>query len=574
MTLIRKNWYRILSILIVLVALAFRTIQLDQLPPSMYWEEVALGYDAYSISQTLSDHHGHFLPIVAFESFGDYKPSLYFYAIVPFIKLLGLNVWAVRLPSALAGVLIVIGVWQLALVLLKDVYQKEKLQIVSLIAMLVTAISPWAIQFSRGGWEVNLATCLVLWGMVLGLKSVLSKKITWQFILAEALLILSMYTYHATRIIAPLLGLSLIVVYYLQFTNFRLALAQLKIDWKILILVLLTGLLSLPLLISMSDKAVSQRFAETSIFSDLDVIVKSNQLKELAGNSFISKIIYHRYVMFGKLILQNFLSHFSLNFLFISGDANPRHSIGYMGLFYHIEALFLVWGTISIWLKKNKNVALLLLFWLIVGIIPASISQATPHALRILPTLPIWMLLISLGVVESFEFILLNAQKLLPKFKLLFFVLFTLIFLAVYLIEVMMWLRFYTKIYPVKYQSEWQYGYEQMVVELNDAWSIRKDLPVYIVRTTGRPAMYYWFFSQTDPRLVQQAELTAKKDQAEFLEFENMKFINGVGEIKGANPLVVLFGNEELPENIGHHLFKEVKDLSGQVVWRIYQVEN
>src|SRR5215207_2988516 len=109
---IRSSWFNFSIIAILLVAFFLRLYQVTQLSP--YWEEVALGYDAYSILKTGKDHHGNSWPLVAFESFGDWKPSLYFYAIVPFIQLFGLNTFSVRLPSILSGVAIVGGVGTLA----------------------------------------------------------------------------------------------------------------------------------------------------------------------------------------------------------------------------------------------------------------------------------------------------------------------------------------------------------------------------------------------------------------------------------------------------------------------------
>ena len=96
-------------IVVVILAAVLRFYRLGENPPGLYWEEAAIGYDAYSILKTGKDFHGNAWPLVAFESFGDWKPSLYFYAAVPSVAVFGLTPLAVRLPSALFGTLTVIG---------------------------------------------------------------------------------------------------------------------------------------------------------------------------------------------------------------------------------------------------------------------------------------------------------------------------------------------------------------------------------------------------------------------------------------------------------------------------------
>ena len=173
---LKSNWWVIL-VGAGILALAFylRFYKLTSIPPSPYWEEVALGYDAYSISQTLKDHHGNFLPLVSFESFGDWKPSGYFYILVPFVKLLGLKLLVVRLPSALAGMAIVVGVAVLIWILVKETklfaHLRKKTQtrfvyLASFVAMFIAAVSSWGIMFSRAAWEANLSTAFLLWGVI------------------------------------------------------------------------------------------------------------------------------------------------------------------------------------------------------------------------------------------------------------------------------------------------------------------------------------------------------------------------------------------------------------------------
>jgi 4-amino-4-deoxy-L-arabinose transferase-like glycosyltransferase len=132
--------------LIILLIIFSRFFALHLSPPSPYWEEVALAYDSYSIAQTARDHHGNFLPLTAFESFGDYKPSLYFYAAVPFIKIFGLNVFAVRLPTILASIAIIFGIAILTKNLFQRFYLPKNQQAANFIyylSLFLASISPW-----------------------------------------------------------------------------------------------------------------------------------------------------------------------------------------------------------------------------------------------------------------------------------------------------------------------------------------------------------------------------------------------------------------------------------------------
>ena len=94
---------KFLFLFIVICAFIFRVYYVTKVPPSLSWDEVAIGYNAYSILKTGRDEHGKFLPFDAFVSYGDYKPPLAIYATVPFVAIFGLGDLAVRLPPALFG---------------------------------------------------------------------------------------------------------------------------------------------------------------------------------------------------------------------------------------------------------------------------------------------------------------------------------------------------------------------------------------------------------------------------------------------------------------------------------------
>jgi len=324
-------------------------------------------------------------------------------------------------------------------------------------------------------------------------------------------------------------------------------------------------IMMLPLLRAMGTPQLSQRLAETSIFSDLALIEKSNQLKAEAGNSILARISYHRYLIFGKEILTNALTHFHGSFLFVAGDNNPRHSIQYFGQLYHLEFVVLVLGIFALF-KRWRSEHFVLLVWAVVGVLPAALTNATPHALRILPMMPVLLLVISMGILWLWETI---KQPVIKKVVMVSL-------LGGYLLELSIFWRFYSQVYPKLYSQEWQYGYQQMVSEINRYQEEYPDLPVFITREYGRPAMYYWFFSQTDPRRVQAAAPTSSRDQSELTSFENMKFINSTNSVESDQAILVSSpGFAENLTGLGYALSNvssPIENLRGEVVWQVQVV--
>ncbi|MBU2036341.1 glycosyltransferase family 39 protein, partial [Patescibacteria group bacterium] len=180
----KKHINKLIIIAILLLAFALRFYKLNSYP-ALNADEAAIGYNAYSLIQTGKDEHGNSWPI-QFQSFNDYKPGLYVYLVMPFIKVLGLNEWAVRIPGAFLGVVTVYVVY----LLIKELFPKEKF---AYIASLLLAISPWHIHFSRGGWEVNVATFLISLGIYLFIKAF---KFPKNYFFSIISFCLSLYTYH------------------------------------------------------------------------------------------------------------------------------------------------------------------------------------------------------------------------------------------------------------------------------------------------------------------------------------------------------------------------------------------
>src|SRR3989344_7173099 len=98
-----KQFFVFLLLLTVFGGL-FRFYHITKNPISLSIDEVAFGYNAFSILKTGRDEYGKFLPLT-FKSTGDYKNPVPIYLMVPSIALFGLNEFGIRFPTALIATL-------------------------------------------------------------------------------------------------------------------------------------------------------------------------------------------------------------------------------------------------------------------------------------------------------------------------------------------------------------------------------------------------------------------------------------------------------------------------------------
>jgi hypothetical protein len=79
---------RLSLLFIIILFFVSRLYRISNIPPSVYWDEASIGYNAYSVSVDGKDEWGSFLPL-HFRAFGEFKLPVYIYSVVPFVSLLG-----------------------------------------------------------------------------------------------------------------------------------------------------------------------------------------------------------------------------------------------------------------------------------------------------------------------------------------------------------------------------------------------------------------------------------------------------------------------------------------------------
>src|SRR5579885_3686835 len=123
---------------IIILATVLRFYKLDQIPPSLNWDEAAAGYNAYTIANWGKDEWGQTFPLI-FTSFLDDKHPVHIYTAAILIKLFGLSDFVTRSAGALFGVLNVLVIFFLAKILFKS-------NLAPFFSALFLAISPYDIH--------------------------------------------------------------------------------------------------------------------------------------------------------------------------------------------------------------------------------------------------------------------------------------------------------------------------------------------------------------------------------------------------------------------------------------------
>jgi 4-amino-4-deoxy-L-arabinose transferase-like glycosyltransferase len=505
-------------ILIILLAFVLRFYKLDSYP-AVNADEAAIGYNVYSLLLTGKDEHGNAWP-VHFQSFNDYKPGLYFYVVLPFVKLIGLNEWAVRIPGALLGVLTVLIIYLLA----KELFKDEK---TSIFSALLLAISPWHIHFSRGGWEVNLATFLITLGVWLFLKHVNEFKQKYLY-LSIVSLTLSLYAYHAARVVVPLLGLSLVVIYFRDLFKK----AKPVVLGGILLLVLL-----LPLARDIIGPAGFSRAAGVGLFADPGPLNRINEQRgeHAVFTSLIPKLFHNKAVNYGLAFLSNWASHYHGEFLFLSGDVIQRNKVPETGELYLFEIITVALGVIFLVRKFDKS-SKVVFSWFLIAPLASALTFQSPHALRAHNMVIPITIISAVGLTMLF-----NWFGSLRKYKNILYVLFSLLMLLNFATYLHMYWVHMSKEYP--YSS--QYGLKELVSYVKGSKDNYKN--VVVTDRYDQPYILFLFYLKYDPATFQKENTLTPRDQFGFStvrEFGKYRFISfgKWEEVRGSYPNSLIIG--------------------------------
>lgn len=507
--------------LIVILGLFLRFYRLGQVPVGLYWDEIAMYVDAKSIAATAKDMHGRNWLQTIFPSYGDYKLPVYIWFASLSFKLFGDSEWALRLPSAVAGIGTIIVSGLIAQALFKDDKKdkgkesknKKYSYVIFLSTALVVAITPWSIMFSRTGFEGHLGQFILACSVL----SLIKSKKSWLYLALSVFLgVLATYTYFSIRFVWPVVFLSYQVLFNVDFEKgtviYKKSLKVLgRLTTKLFLIIAVPIAIFVLSLIPMTradlyEASNQYRLSANSILNSIDYPVLSNELRGQAGNNSIDRIIFHRHYLLFRELLNNYSDHINLNFLFVTGDDNLRHGTGVHGLFLVSFLPFFILGWYFA-VRKNVKIALMLLIWWLIAVLPAAVPEKTPHSLRSLNALVPLSIVIGLGIGESLLYLAgLKIKKLYQQVAIGFVI-------AALSINLVQFVHYYFIIYPVDSAFEWQAGFK----ELAQQTLLQHSQVDTTIIATNDSKFYLWLLAYGDYSL----------GKTQTWKSENFQFING-----------------------------------------------
>lgn len=361
-----KKFKYLLYLIIIFVACFVRSIYLDKIPASLNYDEASIGYEAYSLTKYGIDRNGFSFPI-HFISWGSGQNVLYAYILIPFIKILGLTTFSVRLPMLIISCLSLI----IAYYLFKEIF-KDKI----MIPVLLFTIIPWHFMKSRWALESNIFPDMILFSIYLLTKFHNTKNKKYLYI-NTIILGISLYSYGTSYVFVP--------IYFIL--NYAYLLYKKLISTKTFIVnLLIIFVIAIPLLI----------FVYINLFKVNYIKIFNMTIPRLYFNRFEDVTIIKNSNFFQKG-MNNLIGNIKL--VFNQYDNNKLNSINGIGVYYTISIPLIFIGLYEI-IKNTKTNSLY--FIILSGIISSLIIMflVKPEIHRINCVWYFLIIIIILGVVQ------------------------------------------------------------------------------------------------------------------------------------------------------------------------------
>lgn len=384
-----KHW---LLIFVLIIGALSRLIWLDRIPSAIGGDELTYILEAKSIAVSGKDLSGAWNPltVLLFKYPPDERQAELPYLVnLPVVGTTRLSLFTARITSVVLSILTIVGLYLL-------VYELFNAN-VAIASAFMMAINPWQIYIGRTAYDMVPAVCFYLWAMYFTIVR-RGKLLLWSI----PLYMLAFYSYIGTKIILlpVVVVMSLYVIKELPHSENKKKIGILLCSIVVFLSFFIYNLFEtssttrLSEIISLYDPAISQT---------VDIIRKISIRNQLVD------IYVNKYTILLSIILTKLSRAFSSDYLFAYGD--QFYSLYTHGLFYFLDAFFLLVGIVTMFFAYRRKMIYLCLF-AVIGSIPhlvhsVSTEDFTPHLVMMFPFLIIF---IGFGIYEI-------AYKQFPRYR-------------------------------------------------------------------------------------------------------------------------------------------------------------
>ncbi|MDO9230988.1 MAG: glycosyltransferase family 39 protein [bacterium] len=370
----KKTKKYILLALIISFGFFLRVYNIENAPPGIYPDEAVNGEDALRANAT--GNYQWFYPA------NQGREGLFMNLIAFSFKFFGASIFTLKLPSIIFGTLTILGIYLLA----KELFKSER---IGLISAFLTAVSFWAINFSRIAFRANMLPTILVFSFYFLFRGLRTKK-WWDFAIGGFIFGIGMHSYIAWRI-APVVLVIMLLFFALARKNFF------KDYWKSILIFLFFSIISaFPMFLTFYQHPEFFESRSSSISVLSPEVNQGNPIRTFLRSFALSMVKYNFW-----------------------GDQNWRHNFPPYPLLDPLTGLaFLLGFIISIKVffqtlvsrirKKSFDTNLekhaFLLLWFFLLLAPEFMTaEGNPHALRAIGTLPAVFILSALGFDNIFK---------------------------------------------------------------------------------------------------------------------------------------------------------------------------
>jgi len=348
---VRANRLLVAAAVLCSVVVGLHYADLKDAPPGFFSDEASVAYDAQGIATDFRDEHGDLLPVF-FRSFGQWRGSLFVYAVALVFKVAGPGVVQARIVSTTISLLTAV----LLALLVQRLFGARWL---SLGTFAVVGVTPWLFANGRLAFE-PVALPAVLAGFLLLWQRADQTERWYHGAAAGFVLGMSVYAAIVAWLFAPLLCLALL-------------LAELpRVRWRLLLATALgVDLAVLPMLVFVP----AHPGMLTARYQIVRAWLPGHPLVENAGRMW-----------------RVYTSGFSPGYLF--GNAPWVQG----GEFFAVLAAALAVGLVVLWQVRGERFWRLVFLGLLLAPIPSSLASDFSHDFRNIGAVPFSVAIMALGV--------------------------------------------------------------------------------------------------------------------------------------------------------------------------------